>query len=80
MRLFLIIASLMGYGLDVNWIRFSTEVQTRWSIAGRILGPDDLFSIQEVLNHLDAVAHLSSSTLGHRNDSATNLARLNIVD
>jgi hypothetical protein len=50
------------------------------SMAGRILGPDDSFLIQEVLNHLDAVAHLSSGTLGHWNDSATNLARLNVVE
>ena len=34
------------------------------------LGEDDSLSIQEVHNHLYAVAHLGSNMLGHGNDSA----------
>jgi hypothetical protein len=74
MRLFLIITLLDGIWLGRVWIR----ILYRSSNRGRILGPDDSFSIQEVLNHLHAVAH--SSTLGLRDDSSTNLARLEIVE
>ncbi len=59
---------------------FLIIIPPRWGTAAwRILGPDDSFSIQEVLNHLHAVAHLSSSALGHRNDTTINSARLHIV-
>src|SRR6476660_5182262 len=58
------------------WIRILYK-----SSNGRgILGPDDSFSVQQVLNHLHAVAYLSLNMLGHRKDSATNLARLNIFE
>jgi hypothetical protein len=62
-------------GRDMGRIIYRSSNQ-----GGRILGPDDSFSIQEVVNHLDAVAHLNLSTLGHRDDSSTNLARLKMVE
>ena len=65
-RLFLIIALL----------KFKREIVDRNSH----LGPDDSFSIQEVLDHLHGVADLSSSLLGHRKDSAANLAWLQTVE
>jgi hypothetical protein len=69
-RLFLIIALLAGYGLDV---RLNGQVETRGMV---ILGPDNSFSIQEILNNFDAIAQLSSSMLRHRKDSTAKLARL----
>jgi len=44
-----------------------------------ILGPDNSFLIEEVLNHFHAVAHLGSSALGHGNDSAINSSGFHIV-
>jgi len=45
-----------------------------------VLGPDDSFSIEEILNHFDAVPDLNSSTFRHRKNSAKNFARLHIVE
>jgi hypothetical protein len=44
------------------------------------LAPNNAFLVEKVINDFDTVTHLSLCTLGHGNDGATNLARLDIVE